>query len=259
MPRRLDSVNQGGYVEAIDVVDSELEFVVDMLDITDARQSEIARDRIYAALEDLKTARSRTAKAKTIREDLRDLVELAEVTNSERMTAPLRRTTDVLESLEANNPVLHRRLKWLFPGRQLRDRITSLQEAEEATFAIGREINTRISVLADEIGSEDGRGRPADTAALKFASSLYDIWCEFTEGHTSRQNAPDRQKDPFGDFVEAAGKLIDPDFKGHHLARQIHEARQSLGRLVPAHEFSCSSALARPVPALAHWPLVGRW
>ena len=226
MPRRLDSVNQGGYVEAIDVVDSELESVVDMLDITDARQSEIARDRIYAALEDLKTARSRTVKARTIREDLRDLEELAEVTDSERMTAPLRRATDVLESLEANNAVFHRRLKSLIPGRQFRDRITSLQEAEEAIFAIGREINTKISVLADEVRSEDGRGRPTDTAALKFASSLYDIWCEFTEGHTSRQNTPGREKDPFGDFVEAAGKLIDPDFKGHHLARQIHEARR---------------------------------
>jgi hypothetical protein len=226
MPRRLDSVNQGGYVEAIDVVHSELEAVIGMLGITDARQSEVARDRIYCALEDLKTARSRTVKAKTIPEDLQDLEELAEVTNSERMTVPLRRATDVLESLEANNPVLHRRLKWLIPGRRFRDRITSLQEAEEAIFAIGREINTKISVLADEIRSEDGRGRPADRAALKFASSLYDIWCEFTEGHTSRQNAPDRQKDPFGDFVDAAGKLIDSEFKGHHIARQIHEARR---------------------------------
>ncbi len=226
MPRRLDSVNQGGYVEAIDVVDSELEAVLGMLGLADTRQSEMARDRIYAALEDLKTARSGTVKAKTIREDLRDLEELAEATNAERMSAPLRRAIDVLESLGANNPVLHRRLKWLIPGRQFRDRITSLQKAEEAIFAIGREINTKISVLADEIGSEDGRGRPADTAALKFASSLYDIWCEFTEGHTSRQNAPDRQKDPFGDFVDAAGKLIDSDFKGHHLARKIHEARR---------------------------------
>ncbi len=226
MPRRLDSVNLGGYVEAIDVVESELEAVLGMLGLADARESEAARNRICVALEDLKTARSRTAKAKTIREDLRDLEELAEVTNSETMTAPLRRATDVLESLEANNPVLHRRLKWLFPGRQLRDRITSLQKAEEAIFAIGREINTKLSALIDEIGSEDGRGRPADTAALKFASSLYDIWCEFTEGHTSRQNAPDRQKDPFGDFVDAAGKLIDSEFKGHHLARQIHEARR---------------------------------
>ncbi len=66
MPRRLDSVNQGGFVEAIDVVESELKAVVGMLGITDARQSEIARDRIYAALEDLKTARSRTVKARRV-------------------------------------------------------------------------------------------------------------------------------------------------------------------------------------------------
>ena len=30
------------------------------------------------------------------------------------------------------------------------------------------------------------------------------------------------------DFVEAAGKLIDPDFKGHDHARQIHEAARSV-------------------------------
>lgn len=226
MPRRLDSVNQGGYVEAIDVDDRELEAVIDMLGITDARQSEIARERVYTALEDLKTARSRTVKAKTIRENLRDLEELAQVTNPERMTAPLRRAADVLESLEANNPVLHRRLKSLIPGRKFRERITSLQETEEAIIAIGREIETEISALADEIRSEDGRGRPTDRTALAFASSLSAIWVEFTEGRTSRQNAFGREKDPFGDFVEAAGKLIDPDFKGHYLARQIHEARR---------------------------------
>jgi hypothetical protein len=56
MPRRLESVNQCGYVEAIDVVESQLEAVVDMLGITDARESEIARKRIWLALEDLKTA-----------------------------------------------------------------------------------------------------------------------------------------------------------------------------------------------------------
>ncbi len=87
MPRRLDSVNQGGYVEATDVVESELEAVVGKLGITEARESEAARDRIHLALEDLKTGRSQTVKAKTIREDLRDLEELTEVTNPELMTA----------------------------------------------------------------------------------------------------------------------------------------------------------------------------
>jgi hypothetical protein len=226
MPRRLDSVNQGGYVEAIEVVECELEAVVGMLGITDARESEAARNRIYLALEDFKTARSHTVKAKTIREDLRDLKELAEATKPETMSTPLRRGADILESLRTGNPVLHQRLKRLFPGGQLRDMISSLQEAEDAIFSIGRELEIKISALANEINSEDGRGRPTDPAALAFASKLYDIWGAFTKGRTSRQNASDRQKDPFGDFVEAAGRLIDPDFKGHHLARQIHEARR---------------------------------
>ncbi len=71
MPRRLDSVNQGGYVEEIEVVESELEAVVAMLGITDDRESDVARNRIYLALEDLETARSRAVKAKTKRENLR--------------------------------------------------------------------------------------------------------------------------------------------------------------------------------------------
>jgi hypothetical protein len=226
MPRRLDSVNQGGYVEPIDVVESELNAVVGILGINDARNCEIARERIWLALEDLKTARSQTVKAKTIREDRQDLKELAEVTDPERMSAPLRRAMDALESLKTDNLVLYQRLKSLFPRQQLRDRTTSLQEVEEAAFAIGRELEIKISALADAISSEDGRGRPPDLAAFAFAHRLYDIWVEFTEGRTSRQNAPDRQKHPFGDFVEAAGRLIDPDFKGHHLARQVHEARR---------------------------------
>lgn len=225
MPRRLDSVNQGGYVEAIDVDEGELDAVVAMLGITDARKSESVRNQIFAGLEDLKTARSRTATARPIREDLRDLERLAELTDPERMTERLRRALDVLETLRAENPVLQQRLKWLLPGRQLRRRLTALQQAEEAIFVIGREISEAISVLKDEIGSEDGRGRRADQPALAFASSLYDIWVEFTARGTSRQNAPERRKDPFGDFVDAAGKLIDSEFKGHHLARQIHEAR----------------------------------
>ena len=51
MPRRLDSVNQGGYVEAIDIVERDLEAVVAMLDIADARKLEAARVQIVGALD----------------------------------------------------------------------------------------------------------------------------------------------------------------------------------------------------------------
>lgn len=226
MPRRLDSVNQDGYVEAIDVVESELQTVVAMLGITDARKLKAARVQIVGALEDLKTARARTAKAKPIREDLQHIEHLAKVTDPEWITEHLRLALDALERLRETNPVLHQRLKWLMPRRRLRDLTTSLQEAEESIYVIGQEISTKISALKDGISSEDGRGRPVDHAALAFASSLYEIWVEFTGRGTSRQNTPERKKDPFGDFVDAAGKLIEPDFKGHYLARQIHEAHR---------------------------------
>jgi hypothetical protein len=227
MPRRLNSVNQGGhYVEAIDVVESELEAVVSMLGITDAQESETARHQVHALLEDLKTDRARTVMVKTVPEDLQDLEQLAKATDPGWVTERLHLALDALESLQKSNPVLHRRLKWVAPQHRLRDQMAALKDSEEAIFTICREISDRIPVLKDIIASEDGRGRPTDEAALEFASSLYDIWVEFTARGTSRQNAPGRQKDPFGDFVDAAGKLIEPGFKGHHLARQIHEAHR---------------------------------
>jgi hypothetical protein len=223
MPRRLNSVNQGGhYVEAIDVVENELEAVLSMLGITDAQESETARHQIHALLEDLKTDRARTVMVKTVPEDLQDLEQLANATDPVWATERLHLA---LESLEKSNPVLHRRLKWAAPQHRLRDQMAALRDGDEAIIPICREISDRISALKDEIGSEDGRGRRADEGALAFASRLYVIWVEFTGRGTSRQNTPGRENDPFGDFVEAAGKLIDPDFNGRHLARQIHEAR----------------------------------
>ena len=167
MPRRLNSVNQGGhYVEAIDVVESELEAVVSMLGITDAQESETARRQIYALLEDLKTAQSRTAMAKTIREELRDLGKLTKATDPERMTERLRLALDALEKLRESNPVLRQRLKWVTPQHRLHDQISALKDAEDAIFAIGRQLSDGISQLKDEIGSEDGRGRPSDEGTI---------------------------------------------------------------------------------------------
>jgi hypothetical protein len=224
MPRRLNSVNQGGhYVEAIDVVESELEAVVSMLGITDAQEPETARRQIHARLEDLKTDRARTVMVKTVPEDLQDLEQLAKATDPGWVTERLH---FALESLQKSNPVLHRRLKWAAPQHRLRDQMTALRDADEAIIPICREISDRISALKDEICSEDGRGRRADEGARAFASRLYVIWVEFTARGTSRQNALYRKKDPFGDFVDAAGKLIEPGFKGRHLARKIHEAHR---------------------------------
>lgn len=228
MSRLLDSVNQCGYVEEIDVDESEFETVVAMLGLTDAEKLEAARHRIHGRLEDLKTARSRTVKAGTISEDVRDLEQLAKFTNPAWVSERLNGALDAFESFKAGNLVLHRRLESLFGGRKLHDLFTAFQQAEEVISFTGQEIGSAISMLKGQFDWEDGRGRPSDHAARRFASSLYQIWVEFTAGRTSRQNAFGREKDPFGDFVDAAGKLIEPDFKGHYHARQIHEAsRQS--------------------------------
>ena len=66
MPKHLDSVDPGGYVEPIDVAESDLQAVVDGLGLTDTREAKEARNQIYTALEDLDTAAVRTVKAKTV-------------------------------------------------------------------------------------------------------------------------------------------------------------------------------------------------
>ncbi len=51
MPRRLDSVNQGGhYVEALDVVENELESVVSMLGITEMARGDERSNRLESPL-----------------------------------------------------------------------------------------------------------------------------------------------------------------------------------------------------------------
>lgn len=224
MTRPTQTVNQGGYVEQIEVAESDLEDVVRMLEIDDPETSERARHRIVSALEDLKTDRVRTVKAKTIREDRRDLNHLAKVGDPEVLSRPLRDLLDAIESLEASNPVLFARLGGEFRPQRIHEWKRELEEAEERAFVFGREIGTKTEALSARFNSEDGRGRPTDHAASSFASRLYSIWREYTGRPTSRQNPLEREKDPFGDFVEAAGKLIDPDFKGSHVARGIHEA-----------------------------------
>ena len=130
MPKHLDSVDPGGYVEPIDVAESDLQAVVDRLGLTDTREAKEARNQIYTALEDLDTAAVRTVKAKTVDDDLRDLDELAKVASPEAMTGPMSQAIDALESLRANNLVLHQRLKSLEHGRKLSDLIIALENGK---------------------------------------------------------------------------------------------------------------------------------
>ena len=96
MPKHLDSVDPGGYVEPIDVAESDLQAAVDMLGLTDAQKDKPAPTQIYTALEDLEADTVRTVRAKTVDDDLRDLDELAKVASPETMTAPIPRRGQLL-------------------------------------------------------------------------------------------------------------------------------------------------------------------
>lgn len=231
MPRPLKSVTQCGYVDAIHVDDSQLDAVVNLLQIGDDRRLEV-RDFIYRRLEDFKTARSRTFRAKGVSEDLQDLEILAAFMEPERMAEQLHPALDALESLRTTNLVLYERLQRVFRPHRIENRIASVERGELSAEELGQEFSTKIALLTQAIESEDGRGRPMDRAALRLASSLYRLWKEVTGRGTAKHKATGREKYPFGEFVEAAGRLIEPDFNGQHAASEIHDANRptSAGR-----------------------------
>lgn len=223
MPRALESLNQGGYVEPIDVTDADLDRVVALLNLTDPSARDRARDQIYGRLEDFKTARVRTAKAKPISDDLCDLETVMTAMEPMRAIDQPDLALDALESLRSKNFVLYRRLQWQLGPRRIPDLIRAVDQGIESIESVAQAVVTAIAGLKEVIAKEDGRGAPTDYAARSLAVGLFRIWTTFTQRGTSRQNGT-LERDPFGDFVDAAGKLIEPDFKGHYVARQIHEA-----------------------------------
>lgn len=223
MPRALDSLNQGGYVEPIDVTDADLNPVVALLKLTDQAARDRAREQIYGRLEDFKTARARTAKAKPISDDLRDLETVTTAMEPMRAIDQPDLALDALESLRSKNFVLYRRLQWQLGPRRIPDLIRAVDQGAESIETVAREVLAAIAALSEVIAKEDGRGAPTDYAARSLAVGLFRIWTSFTRRGTSRHNGT-TGRFPFGEFVEAAGKLIEPDFKGRYVARQIHEA-----------------------------------
>ena len=222
MPRRLDFVFLGGYVEPIDVDEDKLNDVVAMLGITDLERAAAARDRICSRRGPQDGAVA-TERAHPIRSDLQDLKKLEEVVNSKQLEENRRRALDALESLRSTNPVLLQRLQWALRPRRIHDLVSAIERGAEPIEGLAHEVSAAIAALKGELGAEDGRGAPSDVPARRFASSLFRIWTEFTGRGTSRHNAQGRERYPFGDFVDAAGKLIDPNFNGHYAARWVHE------------------------------------
>ncbi len=230
MPRRIDSDVQAGYVEPIEYEDEALGAVVGMLELTDEQQTEKARNLIIGRLEDLISRRSRTAQPESIRKDRADLNALAKLADSQRLSEGVSSVRDRLDELREKNPVLFRRLEETLGNGVLETRAAELERVDHFLAGFGQEIEGAVVRLLDEFSLEDGRGRPPEHADRAFASSLYQIWVAYTSRGTSRQNTPERARDPFGDFVDAAGKLVDPEFEGHYHARKVHEAARELAK-----------------------------
>lgn len=230
MTTRIDSVVQARYAESIRIDEEALGKVVCMLDLEDDERAIRAGAEIRRSLKDLATRRAQTVRAESKNKDRADLATLAASADSSHLTERVGYALDQLESLRVGNPVLATRLDKVLRDGRVHEWIEKLEGVDHLLAAFAQDIERGVTVLVDEIESENRRGRRVERAERAFAASLYKIWVEFTDRGTSRQNAYGRQRHPFGDFVDAAGKLLDPDFNGHDHARQVHEAARDLAR-----------------------------
>lgn len=228
MTLRIDTVVKAGYVESVELDEESVSAVVAMLGIPGDERARQARARILRSLEDLATRRVQTVRLDSRENDRTDLDALAANTESHHLSERVGVAIDHLDSLRRDNPVLFARLEGVLGGSELHEWLKQLESADHFLAGFGQRIERAVSILREQVESENRRGRPPKLPERAFASNLYRIWVEFTDRGTSRQNAYGRVKDPFGDFVDAAGKLIDPDFKGHDHARQVHEAARDL-------------------------------
>lgn len=228
MTTRIDSVMQAGYEQSVSVDDKALGEVVSMLGLREDERVIQARAEIRRSLKDLATRRRQTVRAESKKKDRADLKTLAAVTELPHLVKGIGVALDQLESLGEENPVLATRLDKVLRDGRIHEWVKKLDEVDHLLAAFGQDIERAVTILLDEVESENRSGRPVERAERAFATSLYKVWIEFTDRGTSRQNAHGRQRHPFGDFVDAAGKLIDPHFNGHDHARQIHEAARDL-------------------------------
>jgi hypothetical protein len=210
MPRALASLNQGGYVEPIDVTTADLDQLVALLRLTDPSEHGRVREQIYLRLEDFKTARARTAKAKPISDDLRDLETVATAMDPMRAIDQPDLALDALESLRSTNFVLYRRrLQWQLRPRRIHDliRAPSSQSPSRSRASRGTVLAAIAALRAEIRAEDDGRGAPADCSrAFDSPSASSRSGLRVHGRGTSRQNALGRGRDPFGEFVDAGGQ-----------------------------------------------------
>jgi hypothetical protein len=212
-------------MEPLDLSEEDLIGVFDKLPLARPEEEPQARERLHEILEEFHTRQVRLVRPESCKADLVDLAELLRLVTEARQGESWDSAAEYLRSLSSRNPVLRQRLKWAFRHGGLGDPRTleTLGDHEEV-----------ISRLSREIQAEHGRGRPSEWPEHWLAHRIYEFWRRFTERGTSRYNwdwEAENDRGPFVDFLEAAGKLVDPHFNGPYFARLVHEQRDKSNRV----------------------------
>lgn len=255
------------YVKDPEIPDSELDRVLELLPLRDPSEHPIAREQLAEVLSEFYTlqhlkkrraseviAEDPTAGEQNTRkkarkvayveldlgvdQDLRDLVRLEAIMDPARAYADTVSVSAISDELcdvrEQNRVLMVYRLGLQLPApmRIAGIKRRSLKIDQEELVDICNRYLQEIAALRREIEREKSEGtrrsRRPNYPIRNFVFRMYLLWRRFSDKGTSRHGADGQNSGPFHRFVRAGGTLIDPDFNGKQIAKEMHEKLSSL-------------------------------
>lgn len=203
------------------------------LPLRDSTDAQVAWRDIELAIGRFNTVRLSEIEVRPKPVDSADLNQLAALADPEKLLASLQSLDDQFEKLVDDNPALHMRLRGSQAFRGKGPLTNAFTEVQDQVHALTRRIHLAVEEIRLEMDNEDGRGRAQNPDSdFQLADDLLRIWLEFTPEGTSAGRSSDYAKTAgaFHAFVEAAGKVIDPDFSGTAATRRAWEQWKNGGQ-----------------------------
>jgi hypothetical protein len=226
MNDRLKSARRASYIQSAEVTEEDLTRVLRQISFRSPEEEPLARERLREILDEFYTQRESTEFASSRDTDVQDLELLLDRIRDAKRTGDRHGVREVIRWLGGSDPQAHP------PNLALRHRIglelghhglSDPSVLEKLTDPEGT-----IERLLQKIKDESRSGRREDHAGRWLANRLFDLWRQFCDESTSRNNWMDEapyDRGPFPDFVRAVGKLVDPHFNGYDFAREVHRER----------------------------------
>jgi hypothetical protein len=226
MSDRLKSARRASYIQPAEVTEEDLTRVLCQISFRSPEEEQLARERLRDILDEFYTRRESTEFASSRDTDVQDLELLLARIRDAKLTGNWHRASEVIRWLAGSDPQAH------LPNLTLKQRIglefghhglSDPSVLEKLTDPEGT-----IERLLQKIKDESRSGRREDHPGRWLANRLFDLWRQFCDESTSRNNwMGDAPYDggPFPDFVRAVGKLVDPHFNGYDFAREVHRER----------------------------------